>query len=128
MDLVPRLLEALGRQVEVTVRGIEWARVIPEKLPRLAGIPILFLLSESSYHAPYDHCTALYLKQAGVDNDFVRLTDLGIRGNGHLLLIEDNSTELAAWVERWLAKRLRRDPRFAAGSGRNDTRRATSTG
>lgn len=99
----------------------------PRKLPRLAGIPILFLLSESSYHAPYDHCTALHLKQAGVDNDFVRLTDLGIRGNGHLMLIEDNSTELAAWVERWLAKRLRRDLRFKGATvGGNDNTRGSA--
>jgi pimeloyl-ACP methyl ester carboxylesterase len=95
----------------------------PRRLPRLAGIPILFLLSEASYHAPYDHCTSLYLKQAGVDNDFVRLADLGIHGNGHLMLVEDNSTELAAWVERWLARRLRRSQRSKDGSnevGYND--------
>lgn len=84
-----------------------WLQAEPvRKLPRLAGRPILFLLSEASYHAPYDHCTSMYLKQAGVDNDFVRLTDLGIRGNGHLMLIEDNSLELAAWVERWLVRKL----------------------
>lgn len=89
-----------------------WLQAEPaRKLPRLAGLPILFLLSESSYHAPYDHCTALYLKQAGVDNEFVRLTDLGIRGNGHLMVIEDNSLELAGWVERWLVRRLTRPSR-----------------
>jgi hypothetical protein len=37
LTLVPKLLAELGKQVEVAVRGIEWARAIPETLPRLAG-------------------------------------------------------------------------------------------
>src|SRR5262249_13338158 len=34
------------------------------QIPRLRGIPIVIVTSESSYHAPYDHCTAKYLEQA----------------------------------------------------------------
>lgn len=34
--LVPVLMEELKRHVTVTVRGIEWASVIPQTLPRLA--------------------------------------------------------------------------------------------
>jgi hypothetical protein len=37
LTLVPKLLAELGKQVEVAVRGIEWARLIPEALPRLAS-------------------------------------------------------------------------------------------
>ena len=37
MTLVPELLDELNRHVNVTLRGIQWARVIPESLPRLAG-------------------------------------------------------------------------------------------
>lgn len=78
------------------------------KLPNLRKIPTLHLLSESSYHAPYDHCTAKYLIQAGVPLDFVRLKeDYGIRGNGHLMLIENNSDKIAGIVERWLDKNAR---------------------
>jgi pimeloyl-ACP methyl ester carboxylesterase len=79
------------------------------KLPNLTKIPTLMLLAESSYHAPYDHCTAKYLQQAGVPVDFVRLAeDLGIHGNGHLMLIEDNSDKLAGIVNKWLDKKLSR--------------------
>jgi len=78
------------------------------KLPNLAKIPVLHLLSESSYHAPYDHCTAKYLIQAGVPVDFVKLVDLGIHGNGHLMLIENNSDKIAGIVANWLDKKLRR--------------------
>ena len=71
------------------------------KLTHLAGIPILIVLSESSYHAPYDHCTAKWLEQAGVKNSFVRLTDLGIRGNGHMMMLEKNNLEISAFLRRW---------------------------
>ena len=39
------------------------------------GIPILIVVSEASYHAPYDHCTSEFLHQAGVQHEFVRLPD-----------------------------------------------------
>jgi pimeloyl-ACP methyl ester carboxylesterase len=71
------------------------------KLPRLVGIPILIVLSESSYHAPYDHCTAKWLAQAGVKNTFVRLADHGIRGNGHMMMLEENNLEISAFLRRW---------------------------
>jgi hypothetical protein len=36
LRLFPSLLEELGQRVRVTVRSIEWARLLPESLPRLA--------------------------------------------------------------------------------------------
>ena len=44
----------------------------------------LVLTSEASYHAPYDHCTVKFLQQAGVKPSFIRLADLGIKGNSHV--------------------------------------------
>jgi pimeloyl-ACP methyl ester carboxylesterase len=77
------------------------------QLPRLREIPILILTSESSYHAPYDHCTAKFLAQAGVKNTFVRLPDVGIRGNGHMMMLEKNNLEIAAFLRRWEAANVR---------------------
>ena len=71
------------------------------QIPHLRGIPILILVSEASYHAPYDHCTAKFLDQAGVKNSFVRLADRGIRGNGHMMMLEKNNLEIAAFLRRW---------------------------
>ena len=71
------------------------------QMPNLQGIPILILTSEASYHAPYDHCTAKFLAQAGVKNSFVRLADRGIRGNGHMMMLEKNNLEIAAFLRRW---------------------------
>jgi pimeloyl-ACP methyl ester carboxylesterase len=77
------------------------------QIPRLRGIPILILTSESSYHAPYDHCTSKYLAQAGVKNSFVRLADHGIRGNGHMMMLEKNNLEIAAFIRGWEAANIR---------------------
>ena len=38
--------------------------------PDLKRIPVVIIMSEASYHAAYDHCTAAYLNQAGVPNDW----------------------------------------------------------
>ena len=71
------------------------------QISHLRGIPILIVTSEASYHAPYDHCTAKFLAQAGVKNSFVRLADHGIRGNGHMMMLEKNNLEIAALLRRW---------------------------
>jgi pimeloyl-ACP methyl ester carboxylesterase len=99
------------------VRG--WLQAEPaRKLPNLAKVPILILVAEASYHAAYDHVTAAYLAQAGVSNDFVRLPDIGIRGNGHMMMLEKNSDEIAGVIERWLKKMLAKKPKARARAPR----------
>jgi len=76
------------------------------RLPNLARIPTLVLTSESSYHAPYDYWTAAFLQQAGVPAEYVNLADVGIRGNGHMMMLENNASEIAAWLCRWLEEHV----------------------
>lgn len=76
------------------------------KLPNLQHIPILLLTTEASYHATYDACTSRYLAQAGVAHDFVRLAEMGIYGNGHMVMCEDNNHEVADLLIEWLETRL----------------------
>src|SRR5580704_10049445 len=74
------------------------------QLPNLQKMPILVLTSEASYHAPYDHCTVKYLRQAGINLTFIRLADLGIRGNSHVMMLEKNNKEIAAVIAKWLGQ------------------------
>ena len=84
-----------------------WLQAEPaRKLPRLQGIPILIVTSEASYHAAYDHATSNFLTQAGVEHSFLRLDAIGIRGNGHMMMLEENNLEIAALLHRWAAERL----------------------
>ena len=68
---------------------------------------MLIVVSEASYHAPYDHCTAKFLTQAGVPNTFVRLPSVGIRGNGHMMMLEKNNLEIAAFLTKWAKENIR---------------------
>jgi methyl coenzyme M reductase subunit C-like uncharacterized protein (methanogenesis marker protein 7) len=69
-------------------------------------MPILVLTSEASYHAPYDHCTVKYLRQAGVQPGVIRLADIGIHGNSHVMMLEKNNREIAAVIAGWLDHNL----------------------
>jgi pimeloyl-ACP methyl ester carboxylesterase len=84
-----------------------WSQAAPARqLPNLKHIPILIISSEASYHASYDHCTAAYLTQAGVANTFIHLADVGIHGNGHMMMQEKDSDAIAGVMESWLSKAI----------------------
>jgi len=76
------------------------------QLPNLQKIPILIMTAEASYHAPYDHCTVKYLEQAGVHSTWIKLADIGIHGNGHMMMLEKNNLDIAAVISTWLSKSL----------------------
>lgn len=77
------------------------------KLANMARIPVLITTAESSYHAPYDHCTAAYMRQAGVPVEFIRLEQRGIRGNGHMAMLEKNNLQVADFINGWIRSRVK---------------------
>jgi len=84
-----------------------WKQKEPARqLPNLQKMPVLVLTSEASYHAPYDHCTVKYLQQAGIKPSVIRLADVGIHGNSHVMMMEKNSKDIAAVIANWLDKTL----------------------
>jgi pimeloyl-ACP methyl ester carboxylesterase len=85
-----------------------WLPASPQPhLQNLQGIPILIVVSEASYHALYDHCTSEFLTQAGVANDFVRLAERNVHGNGHMMMLEKNNLEIAALLDGWTRDHVR---------------------
>ena len=74
------------------------------QLPNLEKIPIAIVTSEASYHAPDDHSTVKFLQQAGVKPTWLKLADLGIKGNSHNMTQEKNSQEIVAIIYQWLEK------------------------
>jgi pimeloyl-ACP methyl ester carboxylesterase len=85
-----------------------WLPEAPARqLVNLKRVPMLIVVSEASYHAPYDHCTSKYLTDAGVKHTFTRLPDVGIHGNGHMMMLEKNNLEIAALLRRWIEKTVR---------------------
>jgi pimeloyl-ACP methyl ester carboxylesterase len=85
-----------------------WQQDAPARqLVNLKRVPILIVVSEASYHAPYDHCTSKYLADAGVKHTFTRLPDAGIKGNGHMMMLEKNNLQIAALLKKWVDKNVR---------------------
>ncbi len=83
-----------------------WAQADPVRhLPNLQGIPIAIVLAQASLFAQDGHCLSRYLTQAGVANELVRLEDVGITGNGHMLMLEKNSDQIAAFLAGWLKRK-----------------------
>ena len=84
-----------------------WEQKEPaKKLVNFKTIPVLQMSAEASFGAPTAHCNAAFLKSAGVPLDFIKLQDIGIRGNGHFLMLEKNNLEIAAVIADWLQKRV----------------------
>lgn len=77
------------------------------QLAHLSRVPVLVMTSESGYHTVYDHCTVQFLRDAGVDVTHIRLETNGIHGNGHMMIMERNSDEVAGVVENWVESRVR---------------------
>jgi pimeloyl-ACP methyl ester carboxylesterase len=89
-----------------------WLQKEPaRKLPNVGKVPTLIVMSEASYHAAYDHCTAAYLTQAGVKNTFIRLADVGIHGNNHMMMLEKNNMAIARAMAEWVERTLPRERR-----------------
>lgn len=85
-----------------------WLQKEPaHKLVNLIGIPVLNASPEASYHRPYAHCVAKWLNQAGVKTEYVRLEDVGLPGNGHQMMSERNSADIAKYFMKWLDQNVR---------------------
>ena len=71
-------------------------------LPNLQGVPQLLLTGEASSAASTNRCVSKYLTQAGVPNTWLSLGMVGIHGNGHMMMLEKNQLEIAAFIASWL--------------------------
>lgn len=84
-----------------------WVQKEPaRKLVNLQNIPVLDVSGEASYHRPYSHCVAKWLNQAGVKTTYVNLEDAGMPGNGHIMMVEKNSAEIAKFLMGWIDKNV----------------------
>ena len=72
------------------------------QVPELAKVKIVIVTAEASYHTAYDHCTARWLTQAGVVNTHLLLGEIGIHGNGHMMMLEKNNLDISAAIHDWL--------------------------
>jgi pimeloyl-ACP methyl ester carboxylesterase len=81
-----------------------WRQKEPARKLQNLAMPVMILEGEASFYAGYNHCNVQYLEQAGVTVEFIKLKDLGIRGNGHMMMMEKNSADLARVIGDWFDK------------------------
>lgn len=65
------------------------------------------MAAEASFLTPVTHGVVDFLRQAGADAELMRLEDHGIYGNGHAMMFESNSEEVAALLEKWIATKVK---------------------
>ena len=95
----PLVFEQQG-DAELPGRIAVWSQGGPlRRLVNLAKVRVLVFTAQASYHALFDHFTVDYLNQAGVMAEHVRLDYHGICGNGHMMMLERNSLDIAALIE-----------------------------
>jgi len=77
-----------------------------ERADNFAGLPILIVTGNADLEHPRDAdgTTAEWLAGLGADVEYRFLADAGITGNGHMLMFEDNSREIALSIAGWLEK------------------------
>lgn len=86
-------------------RNVRGSQVKVADPRRFAGLPILVVTgSEDLDHTrEIDGATVDWLKAAGAKAEFLWLADVGIVGNGHMLMLEENSDAIAERILGWLA-------------------------
>jgi pimeloyl-ACP methyl ester carboxylesterase len=75
------------------------------KLKNWRDCAICVYTSEASFVLPNPGAVA-FLKQAGVHAEEIRLADVGIHGNGHLMMGEKNNRETLKPILTWLDKNV----------------------
>ena len=74
------------------------------RLPNLRNTRVVFVTADSSFASPGNPGGVAFLKQAGVQAEELRLSNLGIKGNGHMMMVEKNSRQVLQPIIDWIGK------------------------
>jgi len=80
-----------------------WRQAEPaRRLVNIAGIPVVIVRGRGLVSCALRSLHGAVADAGGVANTFIRLADRGIRGNGHMMMLEQNNAEIAGVVADWL--------------------------
>jgi pimeloyl-ACP methyl ester carboxylesterase len=118
--------------VEQTAQSLQGQT--PQRLARLARIPVAMVSAEASPTGASVPGIAASLREAGCRVEHLRLADRGIRGNGPMVMMEKNNREALQPVLDWMRDTVERQEAAAAvvpaatTSGVDPNRNRESTG
>lgn len=72
------------------------------QLVNFVDTPVLAISADGTYHRVFDACIPKWINQAGGNAEFVRLEDVGISGNGHMMMLELNSDDIIEFIHNWI--------------------------
>ena len=94
-SIPPRLLYERLNVEESQLKVQDPSRIVDQKILIVTGT------EDSEHPRELDGMTADWLREQGADVEFRFLADVGVHGNGHMLMLEDNSDALAAMLVEW---------------------------
>ena len=98
----------------------------PERLARLAKIPIAIVTPEVSSSAATDPGIVASLQQAGCTVEHIRLADHNIRGNGPMVMLEKNNREALQPILEWLDAGVNKGSAVAAAPDPHPNKESTA--
>jgi pimeloyl-ACP methyl ester carboxylesterase len=81
----------------------------PNLLPKLKGMPIMYLTAENSGRTNGPAIVAS-LQQSGAQAEHINLKDRGITGNGHFAMVETNRKEVWEVIRGWVESKVPANP------------------
>ena len=97
------------------------------KLKNLQSIPIAIVTAEASFASPGNPGAVEYLRQAGCKAEELRLVDRGVRGNGHMMMIEKNNRQVLRPILEWIQKNVPAPSARAASADAGASKKKDST-
>lgn len=107
-----RTLRGIAPRLIYERQNVEGSQLRVEETANFAGKPILIVTGEHDIDHPreVDGAIADWLDGLGAAAEFCYLPDRGIAGNGHMMMLENNSAEIAALIVEWIQARAHAAP------------------
>src|SRR5262249_51954348 len=119
-DIKTKVVEPTPADKELGVQPYRIQEEPARKLKNWQGIPVAIYTAEASFVNVNPGAVA-YLKQAGGPAEEIRWKDLGIHGNGHLMMGEKNNRETLQPILDWLKKNVEKNASIPAVAKKADS-------
>jgi pimeloyl-ACP methyl ester carboxylesterase len=97
------------------------------KLKNLQNIPIVIVTAEASFASPGNPAAIAYFKQAGCKAEELRLVNLSIHGNGHMMMLEKNNRGALKPILEWVEKNVNAGAKASAAAKPNSLKTGAKT-
>ena len=104
MEMYAGHVAAVPPRLLIERQNVDGGQIRIDDTSPFRGLPVLVFTGSDDTDHPKDVDGAVvdWLRECGADVEFCWLPDRGVVGNGHMLMMEDNSDELADMILAWL--------------------------